>query len=198
MLVANSKVGAEVAPAAVIEVAERLQLEGLSRLEVDPEAALVVLRQAFLLERQFGNDNARLCAACSSLCRALLHVPSGLSEAVTPLLQTLETLETRCASPASPAPQPMRDEHRDFVARELLGLARKLTGEGTARLDELRAADRAFERLAQLAKVQPLCLYVAGDKEVVLTQEEVRGYERTWTRARSAPKRAAELSARLS
>ena len=104
----NSTVGREIEHKAVLEVAERLQVEGLARLDNDAASALVALRESFALQRQYGDDADQLCRSCSALCRALTRVPSGRTEAVTPLLQALDTLEgreTRAASAsASSAP----------------------------------------------------------------------------------------------
>ena len=162
----NSVVGREVEHTAVIEVASKLQCEGLARLDTDPESALVALRQAFALELKFGVIDDSLCRACSSLCRALARVPSGLVEAVAPLIQAIDTVEARGEAGAH--------EHRNFLARELHGLARRLGDAAgpTGRLDELRAADRAYERLAQLAQGHGLVL---GNEaaELVLTQQEI-------------------------
>ena len=138
--------------------------------------ALVALRQAFTLEKQYGEDGERLCKACAALCRALSRVPSGPPEAVTPLLQALDTLDARAIAAGQPH-APNDSPHFIFLARELFGLARKLCGSttpsgvSTARLDELRAADRAYERLAQLSKThEPLRLSTAT--ELSLTPEE--------------------------
>ena len=225
--VSNSKIGGGIESAAVLEVASRLLSEGLSRLDEGPEAALVALRQSFALERQFGDDanGERLCRACAGLSRALAKAahPSPPAEAVTVLLQALDTLEARRrkasgggpSSAASGFAAPSLVLRRaddaaanDFLSRELLGLARRLAGNipssadspppsrghspnakgGSAsggggvggcslysaaaahalavappRLDELRAADRAFERLAQMAaRDGPLRLATAG------------------------------------
>ena len=75
MTPSNSKIGRDVNHDAVLEVATRLQAEGLARVDIDAEGALVALRQAFALERQFGNDGERLCRACAALCRGLARTP---------------------------------------------------------------------------------------------------------------------------
>ena len=64
----NSKVGRFVESAAVLEVAARLLVEGLKKLDENYESALVALRQSFALERQFGDDAERLCRATAALC----------------------------------------------------------------------------------------------------------------------------------
>ena len=104
------------------------------------------------------------------MCRALSRIPAGLPEAVTTLLQAIDTLEARSA--ADPANElPGMAHHREFIVRELLGLAQKLSGshESTGHLDDLRAADRAYERLALLASDQPLPVGVAA--ELLLTPQ---------------------------
>lgn len=193
----NTHVGRDVEHSAVLEVASRLLAEGLARLETSsPESVLVALRQAFVLERQFGGDSERLCRACAALCKALAKAshPAPPTEAVGVLLQALDTLEARANS--GTAVDPIADEAAtEFLARELLGLGRRLgsgahysghqdsnasysanadtaapaLGGGAPRVEELRAADRAYERLAQMAALQPLKL---GGADLVLTQEE--------------------------
>jgi hypothetical protein len=170
-IISNSKVGANVQHEAVLEVATRLQTEGLARLDEDPDSALVALRQAFLLERQFGIDGECLCRTCAAVCRALSRIPTGLPEAVTTLILAIDTLEARAADPSNG--NPGLAEHRDFLVKELLGLAQKLSGfpQSNAHLDDLRAADRAYERLAALASAQPLRVGVAAD--LSLTPQEL-------------------------
>jgi hypothetical protein len=158
--VANSTVGAEVERGAVLDVAARLLSEGLGRLDVSADSALIALRQALTLERQFGDDDERLCRACAAVCRALARVPGGLAEAVHPIMQSMDALDARAA--ATKYERDGSAEHREFLTRELLGLARRLAGGEGARVDELRAADRAFERLAQLAAAAPLALGADG------------------------------------
>lgn len=172
------------------EIALRLGREALSKLESDPLQATVGLRQALELERRFGTDGERLCKAASMLCRALAKVPGGLIEAVSIEISAIDEIEQRtlaasaasngtqgAASPRKPgvlALSAEAEEHRDFLARELLGLARTLSGSAdgrSARLDELRAADRAYERLAQLTKEKPL--RIGSTVGIVLTQEEL-------------------------
>ena len=180
--------------------AARLQQEGLSRLNTDTESALVALKQAFALECQFySSDGERLCRSCAALCRGLAHAsaPSPPAEAVAVLLQALDTLDETAEQAAA----------FDFLVRELLGLARKLsggtggdsqpgsphvrdpTGYGSSPpgspksrptagnapppgLSELRAADRAYERLAQCAASTPLRIGPAGS-DLLVTQQEL-------------------------
>mmetsp|Transcript_19996 Transcript_19996/g.50867 ORF Transcript_19996/g.50867 Transcript_19996/m.50867 type:complete len:286 (-) Transcript_19996:396-1253(-) len=172
----NSVVGREVGASAVLEVAERLQTEALTKLEVDPESALVGLRQAFALQLQYGTESERLCKACAALCRALARLPSGPAEAVTPLLEALDTLDARAAASSAAASTSLSESpHRAFLIRELYGLSRRLSGPSAspnARLDELRAADRAYERLAQLARSTHDPLQISTASELVLTPEE--------------------------
>ena len=40
----------------------------------DAEGAVVALRQAFEIERRFGQEGERLCRACAALCRGLARV----------------------------------------------------------------------------------------------------------------------------
>jgi hypothetical protein len=227
----SGRVGPDVEADAVLQVASRLLSEGLARLETGPEAALVALRQAFQLERQFGGaeDGERLCRACAGLCRALakLSSPGPPSEAVGVLLQALDTLEQRKRRAGKEQLSVGELAAHEFLARELLGLARRLggaavgggasTGDGgnggngggngggsgswpsspkaTAtlagappslppavlqplpRLDELRSADRAFERLAQMAASGgPLRLGASGphgEHELAVTHQEL-------------------------
>ena len=215
----GTSVGRFVTSSAVLEVASKLQTEGLARLSLDAEGAVTALRQAFELERRFGEDGVRLCEACTALNRGLTRVahPSPPAESVTVLLQALDTLDEREARFGSGRPIEVNSRleavAHDFLARELLGLARRLGGgslagvtaatsqpsspKGTSslvrdpsgsgansprapataapppppRLDELRAADRAYERLAQLAGAAPLKL--GGKMDLVVTQVEL-------------------------
>ena len=134
------------------------------------------MRQAFALERQYGYDGEQLCRASAALCRALARVPSGPVEAVTPLLQALDALDARAIAAGEPH-TPSGSPHLGFLTRELYGLARKLScmtephGGAHARLDDLRAADRAYERLAQLAKTHKP-LRIGTQTELILTSEE--------------------------
>ena len=194
MWASPSKVGHDVEHSAVLEVATRLQTEGLARLDIDIDGSLVALRQAFGLERQYGDDGERLCRACAALCRGLARAsaPAPPAEAVGVLLQALDTLDERQArlgggsGGGASASGGVDVAAADFLARELLGLARRLgAGSATAglhpgspgghagvvRLDELRAADRAYERLANLAANEPLS--VGGGTDLVVTQEEL-------------------------
>ena len=214
----NSKVGRFVESAAVLEVAARLLVEGLKKLDDNYESALVALRQSYALERQFGDDAERLCRACAALCRGLARAssPSPPSEAVATIIQALDTLDERnrklylppptdattaAAQRAAPprahvaAPEGSAEEAaRDFLARELLGLGRRLAG-GPAvgpggqpdksafakevpvspppRLDELRAADRAYERLASMAAAGGPLRLGGASHELVISQEEL-------------------------
>ena len=128
----TAHVGADVDAAAVLQVAERLLEEGRSRLESSPESALVALQQAFSLEQQFGTDGERLCRACSSVCHALSRIahPQPPVAAVEPLVQGLETLDKMRARRDAGAAIVVLDEHAQFLARELLGLARQLARVG--------------------------------------------------------------------
>ena len=134
------------------------------------------MRQAFALERQYGYDDEQLCRASAALCKALSRVPSGPVEAVTPLLQALDALDARAIAAGEPH-APSGSPHLGFLTRELYGLARKLScttephGGAHARLDDLRAADRAYERLAQLAKTHKP-LRIGTQTELILTSEE--------------------------
>ena len=150
----------------LLEVAQRLLHEGLSRIDKDVESAIVALRQSFALEREYGDDGGRLCRACAGYCRALARAsdPRPPASAVTPLLQALDTLAVRRErEPQSKA--------EGFITAELIGLAQRLVGLGhvlsadgvaspragaghdlrPAGLEELRAADKAFERLVELS-----------------------------------------------
>lgn len=206
----NTKIGRDVNHNAVLEVATRLQTEGLARLDIDADGALVALRQAFSLERQFGDDGERLCRACAALCRGLARAaaPSPPAEAVTVLLQALDTIEERSkayqrnSTSAAAAARGVDEAAGEFLARELLGLAKRLGGVAGSRpssptskpsspstptgasssfaaamapvprLDELRAADRAFERLVALAAIAPLPM--GGANDLVITQRACR------------------------
>ena len=216
----SGRVGPDVEAEAVLQVASRLLSEGLARLETGPEAALVALRQSFQLERQFGGveDGERLCRACAGLCRALakLSSPAPPSEAVGVLLQALDTLEARKRRAGKEQLSAGELAAHEFLARELLGLARRLGGAAVGggggggddggggswpsspgatptlasappslpsaiqplpRLDELRSADRAFERLAQMASSGgPLRLGSSGphgEHELAVTHQEL-------------------------
>lgn len=124
----TAHVGADVDAAAVLQVAERLLKEGRSRLDSSPESALVALQQAFSLEQQFGTDGERLCRACASVCHALSRIahPQPPVAAVEPLVQALETLDKMRSQRDAGAAVVVLDEHAEFLARELLGLARQL------------------------------------------------------------------------
>jgi len=174
-----SKVGKEVASADVLAVAAKLQAEGLARLDSNPASAHVALAQAFALELQYGVDGERLCRACASLCRALsrMAAPAPPVDAVAPLVKALDKAQDRLTGLANRVDPTIIHDHAQFLARELLGLARKLGG-GCARggapprVEALRAADRAYERLRlHAAAVGPLRLGGPGDLE--LTQQEI-------------------------
>ena len=125
----RSHVGAHVDSAAVREVSGRLLEEGRSRLDSAPESALVALRQAFSLEQQFGVDGERLCCVCASICHALSRMahPHAPLAAVEPLVAGLDALEEMKARRDAGASQVIViDGHSEFLARELLGLARLL------------------------------------------------------------------------
>ena len=89
--ISNSKVGRDVESSAVIEVASRLQTEGLARLEHDVESALVALRQAFALERQ--------------VCALFIFSPcaSDHSTADTPLVSLSLAMTTTASASAARA-----------------------------------------------------------------------------------------------
>ena len=176
----RSHVGAHVDSAAVREVSGRLLEEGRSRLDSAPESALVALRQAFSLEQQFGVDGERLCCVCASICHALSRLahPHAPLAAVEPLVAGLDALEEMKARRDAGAPQVVvLDGHSEFLARELLGLARQLarpTTEGAVRaatLDELRAADKAYDALVAATRSAPLSL--SPGTSLTVTQTEL-------------------------
>ncbi|KAL1527359.1 hypothetical protein AB1Y20_016029 [Prymnesium parvum] len=190
-------VGANVGTSAVLEVSTRLLHEGTARIGYDVDSALVALRQSFALECQYSKDDpdgSRVCRACASYCRALAKASNGEApaSAVPVLIQALDVLrERRAAGIPAPAAE-------SFIVRELLGLSNHLSGatatsprhsrgEGfptsvglhthMIQVDQLRAADRALERLVEMASAQPIQLESpSGDPhpgELVLTQQEL-------------------------
>ncbi len=68
-------------------MAARLLAEGVARLQERPESALVALKQAFVIERQIGEDAARLCAACLGTVQALESLRRPAVELSAVLLQ---------------------------------------------------------------------------------------------------------------
>ena len=188
--------------ASILGVAGRLLLEGLKKLDDDPASALVALKQCFALEVRFGEEAETLCKACVSLCRGLSRAAAPLppSEAVAVLVQALDTIEARAKRRAggarggqgSAAAAELREgeeEARSFLARELLGLARRLAGVSTdqstyakevraspappPRLDDLRSADRAYERLVLMAEALGPLRLGGASHNLVVTQEEL-------------------------
>ena len=161
-------VGAGIEAEAVREVAGRLLEEGRSRLETAPESALVALRQAFSLEQQFGVDGERLCCVCASVCHALSRIaqPYAPVAAVEPLVQGIETLDEMKAKRDAGQPVTVLDGHSEFLARELLGLARQLSQPSGSKdgpkqlptLEQLRAADKAYDVLVAATRTAPLPL----------------------------------------
>ena len=163
-----------------LEVAARLLAEGLKNLDAAPESALVACGQALGLEVAHGDDDARLARACAAVCRALSRLQRA-EEATAPLVAALDALDARRAAGAA-----VDDECEQFLAWELLCLARRLAGTGAAAdggagggeaspprpptLESLRAADRGFERLAAFARRRRLRL---GGAVAAAVQEQL-------------------------
>lgn len=178
----TSHVGADVDAAAVLQVAERLLEEGRSRLESSPESALVALQQAFSLEQQFGTDGERLCRACASVCHALSRIshPQPPVAAVEPLVQGLETLDKMRGRRGAGAAIVVLDEHAQFLARELLGLARQLARVGgtattpAATLAEVHRSSPLVPHAAQFGRCSQLVTCAWGVRPDVPPSVHVR------------------------
>ena len=201
------KVGREVGAAAVLEVSSKLLHEGMARIEVDLDSALVGLRHSFELECQYSNDEdgGRLCRACSGFCRALARASGGVppANAVPVLLEALDALAARRAA-GKPA-----EAAEAFMVQELLGLANQLSGQALAhqlsgqpmsgeqpgetaaspkgpeerrgKIERLRAADVAIQRLVDVSAKRPIFVtsytphqpYPSGAPVLELTQQEL-------------------------
>jgi len=120
------------------------------------------------------------CCVCASICYALSRLahPHAPLTAVEPLVAGLDALEEMKARRDAGVPiVVVLDGHTEFLARELLGLARQLAGpttQGVARaatLEELRAADKAYDALVAATRAAPLPL--SPGTSLTVTQQEL-------------------------
>ena len=174
---ASAKVGIDVSADAVLEVAARLRVEALKKVDDDPTAAMLATRQSFQLQQQYDHDAGELCAACAAVCRVQrrLAAPRAPAAAVDTLCSALDTLDAWAARDG-----PVAGAEVDFLWRELWGLSRSLCAAdqiGAPTLEALRAADRCLERIAAVGLRRPLLIETSSlgdrDNEVRLTAEEI-------------------------